>query len=144
MRNLRFAKRGQGLVEFAFVLPIFLMVVMGIIDFARVFHSKSALELMCTQAARTGSRRIYQLIARSAYTPTTHETRDHVESAFWNNLSPLMPRSRIIGPNIEGVGTSAQTVKVSAICRVEVWTPFIEDILGQPFEVAAVAEENKE
>jgi hypothetical protein len=44
--------RGQGLVEFALVLPVLLLLIFGIIEFARIFYSW----LIITNAVRTGER----------------------------------------------------------------------------------------
>ena len=44
--------RGQGLVEFALVLPVLLLFIFGIIEFARIFYSW----LIVTNAVRTGER----------------------------------------------------------------------------------------
>ena len=43
---------GVALIEFAFVLPILLVLAMGMLDFGRAFHTKSLLD----QAAREGVR----------------------------------------------------------------------------------------
>ena len=43
---------GSALIEVAFVLPILLVLVMGMLDFGRAFHVKSLLD----QAAREGCR----------------------------------------------------------------------------------------
>jgi len=43
---------GVALIEFAFVLPILLVLAMGMLDFGRAFHEKSVLD----QAAREGAR----------------------------------------------------------------------------------------
>jgi hypothetical protein len=48
----RDAESGQTLVEFALVLPIFLMVVFGLLDVGRLVYTNSAL----SQAAREGAR----------------------------------------------------------------------------------------
>ncbi|MFN2298137.1 MAG: TadE/TadG family type IV pilus assembly protein, partial [Anaerolineales bacterium] len=44
--------RGQTMVEFALVLPALLLLIFGIIEFARIFYSW----LIVTNAARTGER----------------------------------------------------------------------------------------
>jgi len=44
--------RGQGLVEFALVLPVLLLVLFGVIDLGRAVYAYSTI----TNAARTGSR----------------------------------------------------------------------------------------
>ena len=46
------AERGQTLVEFALVLPVFLLIVFGLIDVGRLVYTNSAL----SQAAREGAR----------------------------------------------------------------------------------------
>ena len=46
------ASRGQSLVELALILPVFLLLVMGVIDFGRVFNSYEAI----ANAAREGAR----------------------------------------------------------------------------------------
>jgi hypothetical protein len=48
----RSRQRGQGLVEFALVLPIFMMIVFGLIDGGRLVYMNSVL----SQAAREGAR----------------------------------------------------------------------------------------
>ena len=45
-------QRGQGLVEFALVLPVFLMLLFGVIDGARFVYMNSVI----SQAAREGAR----------------------------------------------------------------------------------------
>lgn len=45
-------ERGQGVVEFALVIPIFLLVVFGLLDAGRAVHTNSVL----SQAAREGAR----------------------------------------------------------------------------------------
>lgn len=52
LRSLIKENRGQGLVEFALVLPILLAVVFGIIDFGRLFYCWSTL----SNASRHGAR----------------------------------------------------------------------------------------
>ena len=44
--------RGAAAVEFALLLPLLLMIVFGMIDFGRAFHT----QIMLTQAAREGVR----------------------------------------------------------------------------------------
>ena len=44
--------RGQAMVEFAFVLPVLLLILCGIIEYGRIFHET----LVVTAAAREGAR----------------------------------------------------------------------------------------
>ncbi|HET9252934.1 MAG TPA: TadE/TadG family type IV pilus assembly protein [Candidatus Eisenbacteria bacterium] len=72
---------GVALIEFAFVLPILLVLAMGMLDFGRAFHTKSLLD----QAAREGARvavvttpdldivqnRVSAVLASGGITPTS-------------------------------------------------------------------------
>lgn len=51
-RRPRSGRRGQGLVEFALVLPVFLLILFGLIDVGRFVYLNSVL----SQAAREGAR----------------------------------------------------------------------------------------
>jgi Flp pilus assembly protein TadG len=48
-------RRGQGLVEFALVLPLFLMIVFGIIDIGRYVYVTNAFNEASREAARFGA-----------------------------------------------------------------------------------------
>jgi hypothetical protein len=52
MRRTRSSSKGQGLVEFALVLPVFLLLLFGLIDGARFVYMNSVV----SQAAREGAR----------------------------------------------------------------------------------------
>lgn len=47
--------RGQAMVEFALVLPIFLLLLFGMIDFARYVYSDNALSEVARESARQGT-----------------------------------------------------------------------------------------
>ena len=51
----RAARRGQSLVEFALVIPIFLLLIMGVIDAGRLVYMNSTLSNAAREGARTGS-----------------------------------------------------------------------------------------
>ncbi len=52
MKRLRPSRNGQGLVEFALVLPVFLLILFGLIDGARFVYMNTVV----SQAAREGAR----------------------------------------------------------------------------------------
>ena len=54
VRN-RQRSRGQALVEFAFVLPIFLFILMILVDFGRIVYAQNAITNDAREAARVGS-----------------------------------------------------------------------------------------
>jgi len=47
--------RGQGLIEFALIMPVLLLMIMGIIDFGRMFYIYSAASNAVREAVRVGS-----------------------------------------------------------------------------------------
>ncbi|MCK5166785.1 MAG: pilus assembly protein [Rhodospirillaceae bacterium] len=44
--------RGVAAVEFAIVLPVFIMLIMGIVDFGRIYWIKSAMQFVVEQSTR--------------------------------------------------------------------------------------------
>jgi Flp pilus assembly protein TadG len=51
-RTMKVRRSGQALVEFALIIPVFLLMIFGIIDFGRLVYMNSIL----SQAAREGAR----------------------------------------------------------------------------------------
>lgn len=52
LRRIRATEAGQSLVEFGMVLPLFLVLMFGLVDFGRAFYSW----MIVTNAAREGAR----------------------------------------------------------------------------------------
>lgn len=67
-------ERGASLVEFALVLPLFLVLVGGMVDFGRAFFT----EVMLTNAAREGAR-------SAMYSATAANTTARAIAAAGNN-----------------------------------------------------------
>lgn len=51
---MRKKEDGQSLVEFALLLPIFLLLVVGIVDFGRVLYTQLEMELVTQETVRLG------------------------------------------------------------------------------------------
>ncbi|MBA3259719.1 MAG: pilus assembly protein [Gemmatimonadales bacterium] len=73
MRSLRGA-RGQALVEFALILPVILLLVVGMLEFARAWN----LHQVMTDAAREGAR----IAVLDDDVP-----QDSVKAAMWRHLA---------------------------------------------------------
>ena len=74
------APRGQAFVEFALVLPMLLVLLLGIADFGRVFSAGIALEAAARDAAEVGA--LERLRNKPPTDPTTHP-------AYYENLHAI-------------------------------------------------------
>lgn len=66
------SRKGQGLVEFALILPLLLLIILGIIEFGRAFYIYSNL----FNAAREGTR--YGMTNPRDYAGISQRTQDHI------------------------------------------------------------------
>jgi len=76
MRWSRKTDAGQALVEFALILPVMLLLMVGILEFARAWNLHQAL----TDATREGAR-------RAAVADSKMDSQDSVKAAVWRGLS---------------------------------------------------------
>jgi hypothetical protein len=74
VRRSAWERRGQALVEFALILPVILLLVVGMLEFARAWN----LHQVMTDAAREGARR--------AVIADTAMNQDSVRAAMWRHL----------------------------------------------------------
>lgn len=143
-------RSGQGVVEFALVLPIFIFIILGIYDFSRSFHVWSTLNLQCAQAARAGTKRINQMVARNFFGAYTHTPESEVNSTFWQYRSPMMSQNDYSDVTFGGVGSNSTTVEVYAKFTIDLVTPGAARLIGESptrpgaITLAARAEERKE
>ena len=90
---------GAALVEFAFVLPVLLLLILGIIDFGRAYGAKQEL----IHATREGVR---------VYAVT--ENQNAAQDAFWDGATSLDPdRVNVLIPE-DGSCNPGEPVEVSA------------------------------
>ena len=112
LRATRWAKRcwldrrngGQAVVEFAFILPILLMLVMGILDFARAYNVNQVV----TNASREGAR--VSILSASTGANVTTTVNTYIASA---NL----PGCVTAGGNWGGGGVSGGSTTVTVSCN---------------------------
>jgi Flp pilus assembly protein TadG len=74
-------KRGQALVEFALVMPLVLLLVVGMLEFARAWN----LHQVMTDAVREGARRA--VLADSPNCPGNSTAMDSVKAPMWRYLA---------------------------------------------------------
>lgn len=106
--NLKnFRQKGQSLVEFALVLPLLLMLVLGAIDFGRLFYTK----IIITNAAREGA---YYLVSHTdranVITAATSAAEAEAQNAGLTSISVNFNPSSGWLPNDEVEVTVTATV----------------------------------
>ena len=116
--------KGQALVETALLLPILLILIFGIVDFARALYTKSSLN----NAARSGARKAVVTPSLSAESGTlessTTTTADTIRSNLYNNTPETVTYDLKV---LNATGTTAVTGEASAGNLVQVtvtWTDF--------------------
>jgi len=129
------SEKGQAMVEFALILPILLILILGIIDFGRVLYTKSALTSLSQEAARHAS--IYY----------GSEDNSAIQQYVLNNLGTLNS-SDLTGDVItfkDSSGnisrTSGSNVNVTLTYRMYYITPIANLIPGftNPFYITSSA-----
>lgn len=68
------SQSGNALIEFAFILPILLLIIIGIIEFSILFYNKAII----TNASREGAR--YGVSIRTNTYPTTAQVIDYTKA----------------------------------------------------------------
>ena len=97
-------RKGQALIEFVLILPIFLMILFAIVDFGTLLYSKNQLENM--------SADIVRLVLKE------EEEK---------NISVIYPDVDI---NMEKYQEKYQKIIISK--KVKIITPFLDRVLGNP------------
>lgn len=113
------SEKGQAMVEFALVLPIFILLVCGILDFAWIYGN----QLMANNACREATR--YTAIHYSG----DLEDSEDIARDIVTDYAPMLP-----GP---AVNLNEDGEKVSLIVRSEinVLTPVLSTILGETYNI---------
>lgn len=117
-------KRGQAMVEFALVLPILLLLLLGIMEFGLVFHEY----LVVTHAAREGSR-VATLGGSDAEIMTTV-----------SNAAASIDRGALSTTIVPAVRVRGNQVSVRVTNPVPIMTPLFSAIFPQnPFPVSGTS-----
>jgi Flp pilus assembly protein TadG len=116
--------RGQALVEFAFTLPIFLLIIFGLIDLGRAVYVNNSL----AEAARDGAR--YGSVQARTW---DEARRDNVEAWVLDRLTSVPGATATVEcaasrPNYGCTVEDIVTVTVTS--DLEMITPIIGQIVG--------------
>jgi len=120
-RLLKKKSSGQALVEFALILPIFLLLVFGTIEMSRIGYSYVTLN----NAVRSGTR----VASLGGYDSSIIDTIAKSAPLFDKNLLSIQ-----ITPD-ESSRRSGSNVVISATYPVTLSTPFLSHLLPDPVEL---------
>lgn len=120
MTRVRNREAGQSLVEFALVLPVLAFILMGIIDFGRIFNA----DLVVSEAARDAVR--YASLGQSDAA---------VEQIAQSDAQTVAAVSAQVMPPSSGVRQSGSSVTVLVTGQVSLFDPLLAVLLGSPFQV---------
>ena len=118
--------RGQALVEFALVIPIFLLLVFGLVDLGRAVFVNNSLGEAARDGARYGSvqARAYSVASRTA-------VEDWVEARLVGVPDPTVTVTCVTeNPGLGCAGNGSDTVIVTAEADLQMITPIIGQIVG--------------
>jgi Flp pilus assembly protein TadG len=107
------ARRGAALVEFAVVLPVFVTVVLGIIEVGRAIMAGQ----LISNAARESAR--MAIIDNSTETSVANAAKD-----FLHNTLNISNSDVTVTTTVTGSGTSLATAKPQDLVTVTVAVPF--------------------
>ncbi|MBB6455112.1 Flp pilus assembly protein TadG [Salirhabdus euzebyi] len=115
---MRKDEKGQSLVEFALLLPIILLLLVGIIDFGRVLYSYSHLHMATQETVRLGG-------LGSTDEEMTTFAQNYIHIGDPDNLTVSISPS-------DTERDSGEYVTVHLTYPVELHTPFLSSILPSP------------
>lgn len=108
------SEKGQSLVEFALVIPLLVMILFGIVDFGRIFHTYLTLDHAGREAARAAS------IGKDDTTIKSVAVNDASSINLTTDQVSISPSTR----------TSGSDVKITITYPVDFLTPVIGQIIG--------------
>jgi Flp pilus assembly protein TadG len=113
-------KKGQALVEIALLVPIFLLLLGGIVDFGRILYTQSKLNSLTQESARLAG------LGRS-----DTQVKDFAFARIDEVAKTTM--KVVVSPPDTG-RDSGDYVTVEISCDVKYITPFMNSILQGPFK----------
>ncbi len=110
MRSFRRGDRGQGLVEFALILPVFLLLAMGLIDVARAMFEQNTLAYAAREATR------YAIVHGANGTTKTGPGTDTCTAS----TTYTSPAQECVNASLQGV-VAKNTIGVSNVTVTATW-----------------------
>lgn len=123
IRKLRTGEHGQALVEMALVLPLFFLLLFGVIEMGRIGYAY----ITISNAAREGGR-----------VATIGGTDSEINTSVQNAATSLDPASLVINitPN-QALRLSGQGVTIQVSYPVQLVIPIISAVIPNPVVVSS-------
>lgn len=115
-------QKGQSLVEFAIILPLILLIVMGIAQFGLLFNSYLTIQNATREGARTG---------------VVGGTNSEIRQSILNTSPYLKEDNLTIHINPKDNRRSGETLTVQIIYSYPLTVPIINNILGKAIQLNA-------
>lgn len=107
--------KGQSLVEFALILPVFMLIVLGIFDFGRAIYSYSALHNAAREGARYGA---------------VHPCDTAGITDMAQQMAVGLGEGITVTPGIVYAGGAPTYIQVQVTFKFETVTPLVGSFLG--------------
>ena len=117
---------GQSLVEFALILPLFMLIIFGIFDLGRAIYAYSALHNSAREGARYGA---------------VHPCDNAGITNMAQQMAAGLGEGISVNPTLEYSGEGAPTrIKVQVVFRFKAVTPLIGNFLGSDGSIALTSQ----
>jgi Flp pilus assembly protein TadG len=117
--------RGQSLVEFAMVAPLFFLLVFGITDFARLFFTQETLQYAVREAGRYAVTGQHMTQGSNTLSRVASIQQVIQQNAMGINVSNISISSGGLTNTVGAAGGPRQTVVVSVTDSLHLITPMI-------------------
>jgi Flp pilus assembly protein TadG len=133
-RSVERSSRGQGMVEFALVLPLLVLLLLLAVDFGRVFFGWVGLQ----NAARIGANYAAQFPTADWADPSDPRRAEYLAQigADAAAINCALPATLPIPTFPDGTAPGDRAV-VGLTCNFSIITPFIAAVTGNPIELNA-------
>lgn len=129
--------RGQGLVEFALVLPVVLLILIAAVDVARLFFAYVTI----TNAAKEGA--LFGAISPACAHATDCQNPNNADWHTSSDLNDLSPSPSITvtcnGASMPAACSSGSTYEIAVTYPFSFFTPLAGSIFGSPMNLRATA-----
>jgi Flp pilus assembly protein TadG len=114
-------RKGQAMVEFVLILPVFLLLLLGMVDLSRVISANFVLENAARSAARVG---VVSNSDTDIITAIENGTESLNESTITYTITPT-----------EGSRGSGDELTVEINYTVDILTPIVSNVIGDSIPI---------